>query len=178
MILLGLDPGLTCTGWGIIRSESNHLTGIANGAIKTGIKLPIAERLRLIHEHLLDVIDQYRPDESAVEETFVSRNGQSTLRLGHARGVVLLAPATRGLPVAEYAANLVKKTVTGSGHASKAQIQTMVSHLLPGQNIKSEDAADALAVAICHAHHMATRDNVLRSGTIMAGAGSVSEGRG
>lgn len=156
MKLLGLDPGLRKTGWGLIDVEANRLRHIANGAVASRPGHGLAERLREIYEALLKVIDEYTPDAAAVEETFVARNAGSALRLGQARGVVLLAPAIRGLPVSEYAPNLIKKTVVGAGHAGKAQIRMMVGRLLPGCSIESEDAADALAVAICHAHHFQT----------------------
>lgn len=156
MKLLGLDPGLRKTGWGLIDVEANRLRHLANGAVATRQGHSLAERLREIYEALLKVIDEYAPEAAAVEETFVSRNAASALRLGQARGVVLLAPASRGLPVSEYAPNLIKKTVVGAGHAGKGQIRMMVGHLLPGCSIESEDAADALAVAICHAHHLQT----------------------
>ena len=172
MILLGLDPGLNRTGWGVILADGNRLSGIANGVIATAARTPLPERLMEISAELDAVIGRHRPDAAAVEETFVNRNAQSTLRLGAARGVVLLAPARSGLAVSEYAAPLVKKTVTGSGHADKAQVRAMVSHLLPGQTIESSDAADALAVAICHAHHLATQNAMARSAVVMAGAGS------
>ncbi|MEQ8707648.1 MAG: crossover junction endodeoxyribonuclease RuvC [Rhodospirillales bacterium] len=151
--LLGLDPGLQNTGWGVIDVTGNRLTHIANGVIKTNGKYAMADRLRQLHEGLQDVLNLYQPDEAAVEETFVNKNPSSTLKLGQARGVVLLAPALAGLPIAEYAANLVKKSVVGIGHADKAQIQMMVSTLLPGVTFENADAADALAVAICHSHH-------------------------
>lgn len=151
--LLGLDPGLQNTGWGVIDVTGNRLTHIANGVIRTNGKFAMADRLRQLHEGLQDVLTLYQPDEAAVEETFVNKNPSSTLKLGQARGVVLLAPALAGLPIAEYAANLVKKSVVGVGHADKTQIQMMVSTLLPGVSFENADAADALAVAICHSHH-------------------------
>lgn len=156
MKLLGLDPGLRKTGWGVIDVEANRLRHLANGAVATRRGQGLAERLREIYEGLLRVIDDLVPDAAAVEETFVSRNAGSALRLGQARGVVLLAPASRGLPVSEYAPNLIKKSVVGAGHADKTQIRMMVGRLLPGCSIEGEDAADALAVAICHAHHLQT----------------------
>ena len=151
--LLGLDPGLQNTGWGVIDVTGNRLTHIANGVIRTNGKFAMADRLLQLHEGLQDVLNLYQPDEAAVEETFVNKNPSSTLKLGQARGVVLLAPALAGLPIAEYAANLVKKSVVGVGHADKTQIQMMVSTLLPGVSFENADAADALAVAICHSHH-------------------------
>ncbi len=157
MKLLGLDPGLQRTGWGVIDVEANRLSHVANGVVKTQRTHSLAERLRDLHEGLLAVVERYAPDAAAVEETFVNRNPGSALRLGQARGIALLVPASRGLPVAEYAANLVKKSVVGAGHADKGQIRMMVGRLLPGCPIAGDDAADALAVAICHAHHLQTQ---------------------
>jgi crossover junction endodeoxyribonuclease RuvC len=157
MRVLGLDPGLRHTGWGVIDVSGNRLTHIADGVAHAAIDQPLAMRLVALFRQITSVVERFRPDEAAVEETFVNRNAASTLKLGVARGVVLLAPAERGLPVAEYSANLVKKAVVGVGHAEKAQVQLMVERLLPGCNRGSPDAADALAVAICHANHAATR---------------------
>ena len=156
MRVLGLDPGLRHTGWGIIDVAGNRLTHVADGVAHAPTGLPLAERLVALFRQVNDVLERFRPDEAAVEETFVNKNPASTLKLGVARGVVLLAPAERGLPVAEYSANLVKKAVVGAGHAEKEQVQMMVRRLLPGCAIAAPDAADALAVAICHAHHIAT----------------------
>jgi crossover junction endodeoxyribonuclease RuvC len=157
MRLLGLDPGLRHTGWGVIDVVGNRLRHVANGAVDSDSALPLAQRLVQIADGLARVIADHRPDEAAIEETFVNRNATSTLRLGHARGVAMLAPATAGLPVSEYSANQVKKAVVGAGHATKEQIAMMVRTLLPGCEFASPDAADALAVAICHAHYAATR---------------------
>src|ERR1051325_765532 len=156
MRILGLDPGLRHTGWGIIDVAGNRLTHVADGVAHAAIAQPLANRLSALFRQILVVLERFRPDEAAVEETFVNKNAASTLKLGVARGVVLLAPAERGLPVAEYSANLVKKSVVGAGHADKAQVQMMVRRLLPGCAIATPDAADALAVAICHAHHAGT----------------------
>ncbi|MGH6942242.1 crossover junction endodeoxyribonuclease RuvC [Hypericibacter sp.] len=156
MRLLGLDPGLRHTGWGVIEVRGNRLSYIADGAVHSDGTKAMAERLVQLHEGLARVIERYRPDAAAVEETFVNKNPNSTLKLGQARGVALLVPALAGLPVAEYSTNLVKKSVVGAGHAEKQQIQRMVKLLLPGCLIESADAADALAVAICHAHHYNT----------------------
>ncbi|NQW01763.1 MAG: crossover junction endodeoxyribonuclease RuvC [Rhodospirillales bacterium] len=153
MRLIGLDPGLRNTGWGIIGVQGNRLTWVADGVVLTDGKLSLAERLVQIQTGLQAVIALYRPDEAAVEETFVNKNPVSTLKLGQARGIALVVPATQGIPVSEYLPNLVKKTVVGSGHAAKEQVQMMVRTLLPGCQISTADAADALAVAICHAHH-------------------------
>ena len=155
MLLLGLDPGLRNTGWGIIDSEGNRLRHIADGAVHSDGTLDLAQRLDQLFIGVSEVIARYHPQSAAVEETFVNKNAVSTLKLGHARGVVLLAPAHVGLPVFEYGANQVKKSVVGVGHADKSQVAMMVKRLLPGSSA-SADAADALAVAICHAHHMAT----------------------
>jgi crossover junction endodeoxyribonuclease RuvC len=156
MRLIGLDPGLRHTGWGIIEASGNRLSHVADGVVHARVNLSLAERLSEIFRQLNDVLDRYAPEAAAVEETFVNKNPSSTLRLGMARGVVLLAPAERGLPVFEYSTNLVKKSIVGAGHAEKAQVQMMVRRLLPGAQA-DEDASDALAVAICHAHHAATR---------------------
>ena len=156
MRLLGLDPGLRHTGWGIVDMAGNRLRHVADGTIHSAGNRPLAERLVELHDGLVKVIEQYRPDAAAVEETFVNKNPTSTLKLGLARGVVLLVPALAGIPVAEYPANLVKKSVVGVGHADKTQVQMMVQRLLPGCLASSADAADALAVAICHAHHAGT----------------------
>ncbi|MCZ6452952.1 MAG: crossover junction endodeoxyribonuclease RuvC [Alphaproteobacteria bacterium] len=155
MLLLGLDPGLRNTGWGVIEAESNRLRHVANGVVRSGAG-PLAERLLRLHQGLTRVIGEYRLDGAAVEETFMNRDGQATLKLGQARGIVMLVPAQAGLPVAEYAANTIKKSVVGYGHADKTQIGHMISVLLPGADVASADAADALAVAVCHAHHFAT----------------------
>jgi crossover junction endodeoxyribonuclease RuvC len=156
MRVLGLDPGLRHTGWGVIDVAGNRLSYVADGVVHAPTDLPLADRLVVLFRQIIDVLERFRPDEAAVEETFVNKNAASTLKLGVARGVVLLAPAERGLPVAEYSANLVKKAVVGAGHAEKEQVQMMVRRLLPGCVIATADAADALAVAICHAHHAGT----------------------
>jgi crossover junction endodeoxyribonuclease RuvC len=156
MRLLGLDPGLRHTGWGVVDATGNRLSHVANGVVHSRDGQALAQRLVELFRQLNDVLDRYAPDEAAVEETFVNKNPASTLKLGVARGVVLLAPADRGLPVFEYSANLIKKSVVGVGHADKQQIQMMVHRLLPGVHLEDADAADALAVAICHAHHAST----------------------
>ena len=156
MRLLGLDPGLRHTGWGVIEAAGNRLSHVADGVVHSDGRQKLAERLVALFRQLNEILDRYAPDEAAVEETFVNKNPSSTLKLGVARGVVLLAPAARGIPVAEYSANLVKKSVVGAGHAEKAQVQLMVRRLLPGCAVVKADAADALAVAICHAHHVGT----------------------
>jgi crossover junction endodeoxyribonuclease RuvC len=156
MRLIGLDPGLRTTGWGLVDVAGSRLSHVANGIATSDQKLSTAERLNQIYEQLTAVILEYRPDAAAVEETFVNKNPVTTLKLGLARGAVLLAPARAGLKVAEYSANAVKKAVVGVGHADKDQVGMMVRRLLPGVAIDSPDAADALAVAICHAHHSQT----------------------
>ncbi len=153
MEILGIDPALQKTGWGIIESSGNSLKFIASGLIKTKPKSPMAERLLMLHHGLISVIDEYNPQESAIEETFVNKNPASSLKLGQARGVLLCVPALKGLTVEEYSANKVKKSVVGTGHASKDQIGMMVKTLLPACGEISEDEADALAVAITHAHY-------------------------
>lgn len=153
MIILGLDPSLTCTGWGVIRHSGTRLTHVANGQIKTDAAMPLPSRLLQIDLELADVIREYAPDAVAVEEVFLNTNAQSTLKLGQARGVVLLGASRSGAPVHEYAARLVKKALVGTGRAEKEQVQAMLNILLPGVQLAGADAADALAVAICHAHH-------------------------
>jgi crossover junction endodeoxyribonuclease RuvC len=153
VLILGLDPGLGTTGWGVIAAVGNRLSHIANGQIPTDPKAPLPERLVVLDRALTDLILEHHPDCAAVEEVFVNSNAQSTLKLGQARGVCLLAAARSGMPVAEYATRLVKKAVVGTGGAEKAQVQAMLKILLPGVSLAGADAADALAVAICHAHH-------------------------
>jgi crossover junction endodeoxyribonuclease RuvC len=151
--ILGIDPGLRRTGWGVIDVDGNRLIFVGCGSVDARETLPLAERLRIIHEGLARVLGDFRPMESAVEQTFVNKDGASTMKLGQARGVAMLAPALAGLPVAEYAPNQIKKTVVGAGHADKNQIRVMLKVLLPKANPSSDDAADALAIAITHAHH-------------------------
>jgi len=151
--IIGIDPGLRRCGWGIIESEGNRLRFVAAGTITPPVDDGMPERLRALFEGLSTLIRQHMPDEAAVEETFVSVGARSALQLGQARGVALMTPAALGLPVGEYAANLVKKSIVGAGHADKNQIQMMVKILLPAATFKGADAADALAIAICHAHH-------------------------
>jgi crossover junction endodeoxyribonuclease RuvC len=169
MRLVGIDPGLRTTGWGVIEAAGNRLVHVANGRVTSDAAATMAERLVQLHDGLIAVLEKWRPEEAAVEETFVNTNPASTLKLGQARGIALLVPARLGLPVAEYAANAVKKAVVGAGHADKTQIQAMVKRLMPGVEFAGPDAADALAIAICHAHHSASR-NAWAKGTVMAGA--------
>ncbi len=159
MKLIGLDPGLRLTGWGVIQVDGNRLRHVAHGVVRVDPSGALADRLRVLYDGVAAIVAEQQPVEAAVEETFVNVNQGSTLKLGQARGVVMLAPARAGLPVFEYAANLVKKSVTGAGHADKRQIAMMVSRLLPGCDADG-DAADALAVAICHAHHRATQRRI------------------
>ena len=151
--LLGIDPGLRFTGWGLIDVDGNRLKHVADGVIATDAAQPVPDRLKTLHDSLMALLNQYRPAEAAVEETYVNRNGTATLKLGYARGVALLAPALAGVLVAEYPAKTVKLAVVGTGGADKDQVGMMVRRLLPGAAIKRADASDALAVAICHAHH-------------------------
>jgi len=153
MRLIGLDPGLRKTGWGIVDFDGVRLGYVACGAISTSASSAMPERLAVLYGGLADVIETWHPNSAAIEETFVNTNATSTLKLGQARGVVLLAPALAGLDVAEYHNRTVKRTVVGTGRAAKQQIEMMVRHLLPTADPQSADAADALAVAICHAHH-------------------------
>ncbi len=164
LIILGLDPGLGTTGWGLIRAEGNRLTHVANGQLKTNSAEPLPARLAHLASQLEALIAE-RPAAAAaaVEEVFVNKNPQSTLKLGQARGVVLMIAAKSGLKVGEYAPRLVKKAVVGNGNAEKAQVHAMVQRLLPGVSIAGPDAADALAVAITHAHHLATQSRLSRA---------------
>ena len=154
--ILGLDPGLGTTGWGLIEANGNRLSHIANGQIETDTAAPLPRRLAALADQLEALLADHAPAAAAVEEVFVNKNAQSTLKLGQARGVILMCAARAGLVVGEYAPTLVKKAVVGTGSADKAQVHQMVARLLPGANIAGSDAADALAVAITHAHHLAT----------------------
>jgi crossover junction endodeoxyribonuclease RuvC len=156
MLILGLDPSLSCTGWGLVRAEGNRLAHVANGQVRTDARAALPARLARLHEELRAVIGAHGPEAAAVEEVFVNENPQSTLKLGQARGVVLLAAAQAGLEVGEYAPRLVKKALVGTGSANKGQVQAMVQRLLPGAAITGADAADALAVAITHVHNRAS----------------------
>jgi crossover junction endodeoxyribonuclease RuvC len=178
MRLIGLDTGLRSTGWGVIEVSGNRLTHVASGVVHSDEKCPLAERLCQLFDAVTAVISRWSPVEAAVEETFVNKNPTSTLKLGQARGAVLMAPAKLGLPVLEYGANHIKKSVVGVGHAEKRQVEMMVRRLLPGSDATA-DAADALAVAICHAHHRSTSGRWTR-GAVTAGAegGDVGAVRG
>ncbi|MCD2316439.1 crossover junction endodeoxyribonuclease RuvC [Sphingomonas sp. IC-11] len=162
MIILGLDPGLGTTGWGVIAAEGNRLRHVANGQIRTDPSMPLPRRLANLYAALIDVIRTERPDSAAAEEVLGNTNAQSTLKLGQARGVVLLAAAGAGLDIGEYHPSTVKKAVVGTGGAEKRQIQAMIGVLLPGAKVAGPDAADALAVAICHAHHRASAAGMMR----------------
>lgn len=162
--IIGIDPGLRRTGWGVVDSAGSRLSFVAAGTILPDDKLPLAQRLCLIHDGLVEVLGEFSPDEAAVEATFVNRDAAATLKLGQARGVAMLVPARAGLAVAEYAPNAVKKTVVGAGHAEKRQIRVMVAMLLPRAVFDSDDSADALAVAICHAHHRGAVDLKIAAG--------------
>ncbi len=151
--IIGIDPGLRKTGWGIIESDGVRLTYLASGTVRTDTSKDLSDRLMMVYKGLAVPLADWSPTEAAVEQTFVNKNGQSTLKLGQARGVAMLVPAMSGLTVAEYSATQVKKTVIGTGRGDKNQIAAMISHLLPKARPDSEDAADALAIAITHAHH-------------------------
>jgi len=151
--IIGIDPGLRNTGWGVISQEGSKLTYVADGALHSDGALSLAERLLQLHAQLIEVIREFDPDEAAVEETFVNTDARATLKLGQARGVLMLAPAMLKLPVSEYAPNTVKKAVVGAGHAEKDQVKHMVKLLLPKARMRTADSTDALAVAICHAHY-------------------------
>lgn len=155
--VIGIDPGLRRTGWGVVDQEGNAVRFVASGTIRPDDKLPLALRLATVHDGLAEIVREWRPDEAAVEETFVNKDARATLKLGQARGVAMLVPALAGLPVAEYAPNQVKKTVIGVGHADKKQVSMMVKVLLPKATFDSEDAADALAIALCHAQQRPVR---------------------
>ena len=160
MRILGIDPGLNKTGWGIIEYHYNALSYVASGVITSAANLPMAERLCVIDSELSKIIALHKPETSAIEETFINKSGSSSLKLGMARGVAFLAPARAGINVGEYSANHIKKSVVGAGHADKKQIQMMVKVLLPRADFKSADAADALAIAICHAHNQGIKRKI------------------
>jgi crossover junction endodeoxyribonuclease RuvC len=151
--ILGIDPGLRRTGWGIVQIAGNRLSFLGCGSVTTNDRDALAARLLAIHDGLMRILDEFRPDEAAVEATFVNKDANATLKLGQARGIAMVVPARAGVPVAEYAPNLVKKTIVGAGHGDKVQIRMMIGVLLPKSDPQSEDAADALAIAVTHAHH-------------------------
>ncbi|MCB8876755.1 crossover junction endodeoxyribonuclease RuvC [Acidisoma silvae] len=168
--ILGIDPGLRITGWGVVETDGNRLRHVADGIVMTDSAASVPTRLCALHEALSALIALHCPQEAAVEETYVNTNATATLKLGYARGVALLAPALAGLPVAEYGAKTVKLSVVGTGGADKNQVGLMVRRLLPGATLKRADAADALAVAICHAHHRASRNAWSRSAAMAGNA--------
>jgi crossover junction endodeoxyribonuclease RuvC len=157
LTILGLDPGLRRTGWGVIMVEGARLTHVAHGVVAPKDSLPFAERLLVLFEAISEIVERHRPHEAAVEETFMNNNAASALKLGHARAMAMIVPARAGLPVAEYAATVVKKSVVGTGAADKGQVGFMIRRLLPTAGETTADAADALAVAIAHAHHRKAR---------------------
>jgi crossover junction endodeoxyribonuclease RuvC len=152
--ILGIDPGLRRTGWGMVEIAGNRLGFIGCGSVTTDDRDTLAARLLAIHDGLMRILDEYRPHEAAVEATFVNKDAKATLKLGQARGIAMVAPARAGVPVAEYAPNLVKKSIVGAGHGDKLQVRMMIGVLLPKANPHSDDAADALAIAVTHAHHL------------------------
>ncbi len=155
--IIGIDPGLRNTGWGVIEAEGTRLSYVADGSVHSDTDAPLASRLLQIHTQLAEILLCYAPDEAAIEETFVNRDARATLKLGQARGAAMLAPALAGISVAEYAPNVVKKSVVGAGHAEKDQVKHMVKVLLPRAELNTADSIDALAIAICHAHHRGTQ---------------------
>jgi crossover junction endodeoxyribonuclease RuvC len=155
--IIGIDPGLRNTGWGVIEAEGTRLSYVADGSVHSDTDAPLATRLLQIHTQLVEILQRYAPDEAAIEETFVNKDARATLKLGQARGAAMLAPALAGITVAEYAPNMVKKSVVGAGHAEKDQIKHMVKVLLPRAELNTTDSTDALAIAICHAHHRSTQ---------------------
>lgn len=163
MRVLGIDPGLRNMGWGVIDVSGTRLSHVANGICKSSTGDILAERLLLLHGQLAEVIEQYAPETAAVEQTFVNKDGAGTLKLGQARGIAMLVAAQAGLSVGEYAPNAVKKTVVGVGHADKRQVDHMVRMQLPGVQIVGPDSADALAIAICHAHHAQSQNHLDRA---------------
>ena len=162
--IIGIDPGLRRTGWGVIECQDNSLRFVGAGTVASIASASLAERLRQLHDGLAEVVSAYKPAEAAVEATFVNRDAAATLKLGQARGVAMLVPALAGVEIAEYAPNAVKKSVIGTGHGDKNQISVMVKVLLPKARFDSADAADALAIAICHAHHR--QSAVYKAGTV------------
>lgn len=154
MIIIGVDPGLIKTGWGIINKIDNSIKYVASGTIKTDAKLPLGDRLKNIYDNLNQLIEIYRPEQFSIEETFVNNNPVSSLKLGHARGAAILAAANNHIPVFEYSPNLIKKSLTGAGKAEKQQMVAMVKYIFPTIELKTEDEADSLCIAICHCNHI------------------------
>lgn len=163
MIILGIDPALGKTGWGVIRKNGSSVTFLGRGLIKTNAKTPLPIRLAHLHENIADVIKEWQPDEAAIEETFVNRNPADALKLGQARGVLMAVPALYCIPTSEYSANKVKKSIVGTGHAAKEQVGMMIRTLMPTCGHPTEDEADALAVAITHAHHRTVNTKILEA---------------
>lgn len=161
--IIGIDPGLRRTGWGVVESRGNALSFVASGTVKAPLDGELAHRLVALHHGLTEVMEHYKPDEAAVEQTFVNKDAGATLKLGHARGIALLVPALAGMSVAEYSPNSVKKTIVGAGHANKDQIRMMVKVLLPKAEFDTDDAADALGIAICHVHHRVSLARMMRA---------------
>ena len=151
--ILGIDPGLRRTGWGVVEIAGNRLGFVGCGSVLTDDRAALAVRLVTIHDGLMRILNEYRPDEAAVEATFVNKDATATLKLGQARGIAMVVPAKAGVPVAEYAPNLVKKSIVGAGHGDKTQVRMMIGVLLPKADPRTDDAADALAIAVTHAHH-------------------------
>lgn len=164
--IIGIDPGLRRTGWAVIDARGNSLRFVASGTVRSDDKCDLASRLKQLHEALAAVLHEARPDEAAIEQTFVNKDAVATLKLGQARGAVMLVPALAGLPVAEYAPNAVKKAVIGVGHGDKSQIHMMVKVLMPRATFDTDDAADAIAIAICHAHHRQSAAGRLRMAAV------------
>jgi crossover junction endodeoxyribonuclease RuvC len=173
--ILGIDPGLRRTGWGVIEVEGNRLIYVACGSAQSDETAALAMRLVTLHDALVRVVDAFRPDEAAIEQTFVNKNAAATLKLGQARGIALMVPARAGVLIAEYAPNLIKKTIVGAGHGDKAQIRMMLGVLMPKADPQTHDAADALAIAITHAHH---RHSAVRRAAIPSSASAASGGAG
>jgi crossover junction endodeoxyribonuclease RuvC len=172
--ILGIDPGLRRTGWGVVEIAGNALRFLGCGSVITNNDDALAARLLAIHDGLVRILDEFRPDEAAVEETFVNKDARATLKLGQARGIAVVVPAKAGLPIAEYAPNLVKKSIVGVGHGDKAQVRMMIGVLLPKADPGSDDAADALAIAVTHAHH---RQSVILHATLKLAAPKVAAKR-
>jgi crossover junction endodeoxyribonuclease RuvC len=170
--IIGIDPGLRRMGWGVIETSGVRLSYIACGTVTSEASAALCNRLAALFSGLEAILSRWTPHEAAVEETFVNRDAHATLKLGQARGIALLAPARAGIAVAEYPPNLIKKTVTGSGHAEKSQIRAMIGYLLPKATPDTDDAADALAIAIAHAHHR--QASALKAAVLMAGAGTAA----
>jgi crossover junction endodeoxyribonuclease RuvC len=169
--IIGIDPGLRRTGWGIVEIAGNRLAFLGCGSVTTNDRDALAARLLVIHDGLMRILDEFQPDEAAVEQTFVSKDARATLKLGQARGIAMVVPAKAGVPVSEYAPNLVKKSIVGAGHGDKAQVRMMIGVLLPKADPTSDDAADALAIAVTHAHH---RQSVVLHAALKVAAAKVA----